>query len=310
VKHVQHYLLLFLKGVGIGSADIIPGVSGGTIALITGIYEELLETIQAFNAIAFRLLTKGQFKALWQHLHGTFLLPLLAGFGLSLATTVRLVIYLLVHYPIQTWSFFWGLLLMAACTVYQQIKQWHLRRLLISLGGLALAYGITQATPLYTPNTGWFIGLAGAIAACAMLLPGTSGSFMLLLLGKYAFMLHALKDFKLDILATFSLGGVVGLLSFSRLVAWLLRQHHDNTLALLAGFMLGSLNQVWPWKQQHNFLALSNSSLVDIQNLSSPQLQTTYYQDSLVLQALLWMGLGMLLVIGMGRQTRNKKAKA
>jgi putative membrane protein len=308
VKHVQRYLLLFLKGVGIGSADIIPGVSGGTIALITGVYEELLETIQAFDITAFRFLKRGQFKALWQHLHGAFLLPLLAGIGLSLTTTVRLVMYLLARYPIQTWSFFWGLLLMAACTVYQQIKQWHLYRLLVSLGGLSFAYGVTQVTLLHTPNTGWFIGLAGAIAACAMLLPGTSGSFMLLLLGKYAFMLHALKDFKLGILATFSLGGVVGLLSFSRLIAWLLRQHHDNTLALLAGFMLGSLNQVWPWKQHYDFLSLSNGSLADIQNLASPQLQTAYHQDPLVLQALLWMSLGMLLVISIGRQGRSKKA--
>jgi putative membrane protein len=310
VKPIKHYLLLFLKGIGIGSADIIPGVSGGTIAFITGIYEELLEAIQAFDATAFRLFKKGQFKALWQHLHGAFLLPLLAGIGLSLATTVQLVMYLLVYYPIQTWSFFWGLLLASAFTVYQQIKQWHLHTLLVSLGGLALAYGTTQVTPLYTPDTGWFIGLAGAIAGCAMLLPGTSGSFMLLLLGKYAFMLHALKNFKLDILVAFSLGGVVGLLSFSRLVSWLLRQHHDNTLALLAGFMLGSLNQVWPWKQHYGFLALSNSSLEATQNLCTRQLQAAYHQDPLVLQALLWMGLGILLVVGIARLARSKKLKA
>ncbi len=309
MKAIQHYLSLFLKGVGIGSADIIPGVSGGTVALITGIYEELLEAIQAFDMSAFRLLKKGQCKALWQHLHGTFLLPLLAGIGLSLATTAQLVTYLLVYYPIQTWSFVGGLLLLAACTVYQQIKQWHLRTLLVSLGGLVLAYSLTQTAPLHTPNTGWFIGLAGAIAVCAMLLPGISGSFMLLLLGKYSFMLHALKDFKLGILITFSLGGVVGLLSFSRLVAWLLRQHHDNTLALLAGFMLGSLNQVWPWKQHYGFLALSDGSLAATQNPFSLQLQTAYHQDPLVLQALLWMSLGILLVIGMKGKRVAKSPK-
>ncbi len=310
MKPIQRYLSLFLKGVGIGSADIIPGVSGGTIALITGIYEELLEALQAFDTTAFRLLKRGQLEALWQHLHGSFLLPLVGGIGLSLATTAWLVTYLLADYPIQTWSFVGGLLLVATCTVYQQVKQWHLYTLLVSLGGLFLAYSLTQTAPLHTPNTSWFIGLAGAIAVCAMLLPGISGSFMLLLLGKYAFMLNALKNLKLGILVPFSLGGVVGLLVSSRLIVWLLRQHHDNTLALLAGLMLGSLHQVWPWKQFWDPLALGDSSLTSAQNLSPLQFQAAYHQDPLVPQALLWMGLGMLLVVGLARLARSKKLKA
>ena len=307
MKPIRYYLLLFLKGVGVGSADIVPGISGGTIALITGIYEELLSAIQSFDITAFRLLKKGQFKMLWRHLHGAFLLPLLSGIGLSLMTTVQIVAYFLAYYPIQAWSFFWGLLLVSAFTVYQKIKQWHLQTLLISLGGLVLAYGVTQAAPLHTPNTSWFIGLAGAISVCAMILPGISGSFILLLLGKYAFMLNALKDLKLDILLTFSLGGVVGLLIFSRLIAWLLRQHHDNMLSLLAGFMLGSLNKVWPWKQLWSPLSLGNGSVEVGQNLSPLQFQAVYHQDSLVPQALLWMSLGMLLVVGMERQARSNK---
>jgi putative membrane protein len=307
VKLLQHYLSLFLKGVGIGSADIMPGVSGSTVALMTGIYEELLEAIQAFDITALRFLKRGQFKALWKHLHGGFLSPLLAGIGLSLATTVRLVTYVLAQYPIQAWSFVGGLLLVAACTVYQRIKQWHLHTLLVSLGGLVLAYRFTQTTPLHTPNTSWFIALAGAIAVCAMLLPGISGSFVLLLLGKYAFMLNALKDFKLGILIPFALGGVVGVAFFSRLIAWLLRQHHDNTLALLAGFMLGSLGIVWPWKQFWDPLAVADNSLAVVQNLSPLQFQAVCHQDPLVPQALLWMSLGMLLVVGMERQTRREK---
>ena len=291
--------------MAIGSADIIPGVSGATIALITGIYEELLQAIQAFAAAAFRLLSTGQFKALWQHLHGAFLLPLVLGIGLSLATTVQLVTYLLAHYSIQTWSFFLGLILASSFTIYQKVKQWQLRTLLISLGGLVLAYSITQATPLHTPHTSWFIGLAGCIAVCAMLLPGMSGSFVLVLLGKYMFMLHALQAFQLGILVTFVLGGVIGLFSFSRLIAWLLRFHHDNTLALLAGFMLGSLNRVWPWQQ--SWSALAHSSLTVPQNLSPLQFQATYHQDPLVPQALLWMSLGLLLVVILERQTRRRK---
>ena len=304
---MKHYLSLFIKGLCIGSADILPGVSGGTIALITGIYEELLEAIQAFDLTAFRLCKTGQFKPLWKHLHGDFLLPLLAGISLSLTIAVRLVMHLLAHYPIQTWSFVGGLLVVSACTVYQQIRQWHLHTLLISLGGIFLAHSVTHATPLYTPHTSWFIGLSGIIAVCAMLLPGISGSFMLLLLGKYTFMLDALKNFKLDILVTFALGGVVGLLGFSRLIAWLLRKYHDHTLALLAGFMLGSLRKIWPWKQYFPPLTLGSSSLAVAQNISPLQFQACCHQDPLVLQAFFCMSLGMLLVVGMERQARSKK---
>ncbi|MEM9417042.1 MAG: DUF368 domain-containing protein [Bacteroidota bacterium] len=305
MKHLHNYWLLFLKGIGIGMVDIIPGVSGGTMALIMGIYEELLQAIQAFDVTALRLLSKGQFKALWQHLHGAFLLPLVLGIGLSLATTVQLVIYLLAQYPIQTWSFFLGLLLVSAFTVYQEIKRWHLRTVLLSLGGLLLAYSITRMTPLHTPNTSLFISLAGALAVCAMLLPGVSGSFVLVLLGKYAFMLQALQSFQLGTLIPFVLGGVVGLLSFSRGIAWLLRHHHDDTLSLLAGFMLGSLNKVWPWQQAWSVSA--DNSLTVPQNLSPFQFQAIYHQDPLVLQALLWMSLGMLVVVGLEKQTRRKK---
>jgi len=310
MKYFRRFLLLFLKGVGIGSADILPGISGSTIALITGVYEELLVSIQAFDVTAFRLFFAGRFKALWHHLHGAFLLPLVGGIVLSLVTTVQLVVYLLQYHPIQTWSFLGGLLLVATFTVYRQVKQWHLHTLLVSLVGVVFAYSMTQVTPLHTPNTSGFIGLVGAIACCAMLLPGISGSFMLLLLGKYAFMLGALKDLKLSILAPFSAGGLVGLLSFARLIAWLLRQHHDPTLALLAGFMLGSLHKLWPWQFLENPLMLNNHSPSVSQHLSPFQFQALYQRDPLVAQALLWMSLGMLLVVGMEQQVRSQKRKA
>lgn len=288
-------------------ADIVPGVSGGTMALIMGIYEELLQTIQAFDLTVFRLLSTGQFKALWQHLNGAFLCPLLLGIVLSLLSTVRLVTYLLAYYPIQTWSFFLGLVLVSAFTIYQRIKRWHLRTVFMSLVGILLAYGATSMAPLHTPNSGLFLGLAGSLAVCAMILPGISGSFILVLLGKYAFMLHALQSFRLSSLLPFALGGVVGLLSFSRVVAWLLHRHHDNTLALLAGFMLGSLNKVWPWQQSWAVLA-DNTQAVS-RNLSPLQFQAIYNQDPLVLQALLWMSLGILLVVGLEKQARHKKTR-
>ena len=285
--------------------DIIPGVSGGTMALILGIYEELLQSIQTFNMAAFRLLSTGQFRALWQHLNGAFLLPLLLGIGLSLATAVRLVMYLLAHFPIQTWSFFLGLILVSAFTVYQKIKHWHFRIVFMSLIGFLIAYGVTRMAPLHTPNTGLFIGLAGALAVCAMILPGISGSFVLVLLGKYGFMLHALQSFQMTALVPFALGGIAGLLSFSRGITWLLRRHYDDTLALLAGFMLGSLNRLWPWQQSWG--ALTDNSLGVPRNLSPVQFQAIYHQDPLVLQALLWMSLGMLLVVGLEKHARYRR---
>lgn len=305
MKQSRNYWLLFLQGLGIGMVDIIPGVSGGTMALIMGIYEELLQSIQAFNMTAFRLLTAGQFRALWQHLNGTFLFPLLLGIGLSLATTVQLVTYLLAYRPIQTWSFFLGLLLVSSFTVYQRIRQWHLRTIFLSLVGFLLAYGITRMTPLHTPNASLFIALAGALAICAMLLPGISGSFVLVLLGKYAFMLQALQNFQLSTLVPFALGGVVGILTFSRGIAWLLHRHHDDMMSLLAGFMLGSINKVWPWQQ--SWSALAGSSLGAPRNLSPLQFQAIYHQDPLVVQALLWMSIGMLLVVGLEKQARQRK---
>lgn len=301
MKHFD-YLRLFFKGVVVGMIDIVPGISGGTVVLIMGIYEELLQAIQAFDMAALRLLITGQFKNLWKHLQGPFLLPLALGMGLSMMTTVQLITYLLNNHPIQTWSFFLGLILVAIFTVYKKIKQWHVRTVLISLGGVVVAYGITQATPLHIPyTTSWFIGLSGCIAVCAMLLPGISGSYMLVLLGKYVFMLHALQTFQLNILIPFALGGVVGLLSFSRLVAWLLHRYHDNTLALLAGFMLGSLSKVWPFQQ------LLNTSAYNSWIISSAQSPATYHQECVIFQTLFWTSLGVLTVVGLGRLAHQKK---
>ncbi len=308
MKHFYSYFLLFLKGLGIGSVDIVPGISGSTIALFVGVYEELLQAFQAFDVVALQLLSTGQFKALWKYLRGSFLLPLVLGIGLSMVTTVQFVIYFLTDYPIQTWSFFSGITLVTVSTIYQKIKRWHLRTVLISLGGLIVAYGITRATPLHTPHSSFFIGLSGCIAVCAMLLPGISGSFMLVLLGKYMFMLHALQTFQLSNLIPFALGGVIGLLSFSRLVAWLLRRYHDSTLALLAGFIIGSLSKTWPWKQLQENLA--HESLLSPQNLSPAQFQATYHQDPLVLQALLWTCIGISLVVGLERIAREKKLRS
>ncbi len=307
MKHAQNYLTLFLKGLAIGSADIIPGISGGTIAFVIGIYEKLLAAIQSLNATALRLLCAGKFQALWQHLHGAFLLPLVMGIGISLFTTARLVTYLLGYHPIQSWASFGGLILASSVIIYQKIKQWDFLTLFFSLCGAVLAYILTKAAPVLTPDARWFIALTGAIAVCAMVLPGISGSFLLLLLGKYRFMLDALENFNLGILATFAGGGVVGLFTFSRLIAWLLHRFYNYTVAALAGFMLGSFNKLWPWKQLVGQPETGGGSTVQlIYNLSPCKFQEVLGQDPLIGQALLCMSLGALLVIGIEKATRSK----
>ena len=240
-----------------GAADVVPGVSGGTIAFISGIYDTLLNAIRSFNAKALQLLFAFKLKELWQHLNGTFLAVLLSGIATSIILFARVVLYLMEAHPIFLWSFFLGLVLASALLVGRKIQRWNAPVVLSLAIGTALAYYITVAVPIDTPAEWWFIFLSGAIAICAMILPGISGSFILLLLGKYHFILSTVKDltqlkFSAEGIITivcFATGCVTGLLSFSHLLNWLLKRHYDLTVALLTGFMLGSLNKVWPWRE-------------------------------------------------------------
>lgn len=247
-RSLREYLLLFSKGLGMGAADVVPGVSGGTIAFITGIYEELLGSIRSVNGEAVRLLLRLDLQGFWRHINGNFLLVLLAGIGVSFASLSRLILYLLEFYPEMLWSFFFGLIVASAVVVAKKITRWTLGVLLAGLIGIAVAFYITVATPGYTPEAYWFIFLSGAIAICAMILPGISGSFILVLLAKYEFIMLALKNLRLDIIAVFGLGCVTGILAFSHVLNYMLKKFHNVTVALLTGFMVGSLNKVWPWK--------------------------------------------------------------
>ena len=248
-RSLKEYLLLFSKGVAMGAADVVPGVSGGTIAFITGIYEELLNSIRSVNGEAVKLLFRFRLADLWKHVNGTFLVVLLSGILFSIALLARLVLFLLTDYPEMLWSFFFGLIVASAVVVSKKITRWNWGVILAGLLGTALAYYITIATPTQTPEGYWFIFISGAIAICAMILPGISGSFLLVLLAKYEFILNAVKDLKVDIIAVFGLGCVTGILAFSHVLNWMLKNYHNVTVALLTGFMVGSLNKVWPWKQ-------------------------------------------------------------
>ena len=244
----KDYVLLYIKGLGMGASDVIPGVSGGTIAFITGIYSELLGSIRSFTPKNFRLIFSEGFGAFWKAIHGNFLVAVLFGIGTSIFTLAKVVQYLLVAHPIYIWSFFFGLIMISTVGVLRTIKKTTAPVFISFAVGAVIAYLITVVTPAETTDAVWFIFLCGAIAICAMILPGISGSFILLLLGKYQYILQAVTDLNLVVLGVFACGAVIGILSFSHFLTWLLNRFHDVTIALLAGFMLGSLNKVWPWK--------------------------------------------------------------
>jgi putative membrane protein len=243
------YFFLFLKGLAMGAADVVPGVSGGTIAFITGIYERLLNAIRSVNGTALQLLLRGRIAEFWKHTDATFLLVLVLGVGTAFVSLAKLITFLLKAYPEMLWAFFFGLIAASAFVVSKQVRQANVAVWLIGIVGALVAYFITVAVPAETPTALWFIFLSGAIAICAMILPGISGSFILVLLGKYEYMMQAIKTLQIKDIAVFIVGAVMGLLSFSHLISWALRRYHDLTIALLTGFMVGALNKVWPWKQ-------------------------------------------------------------
>ncbi len=258
MKTTKDYLLLYLKGIAMGSADAVPGVSGGTIAFISGIYEELINSLKSFNLQALRLLLGLKIKAFWQYINASFLLVLFLGIGTAIVSLSRILLYLLDHHPILLWAFFFGLIIASALVVGRKITAWSTGVGLSLVAGVIFGYLITVATRTETPENLGFVFLSGAIAICAMILPGISGSFILILLSKYKFIFGTLKDLSLSsilsfdqnfrVLLAFGLGCVVGILSFSHAINWMLKRYHDLTIAFLTGIMLGSLNKVWPWK--------------------------------------------------------------
>lgn len=248
-RNISDYLLLLVKGMAMGAADVIPGVSGGTIALITGIYEELINSIRSINLKALKLLFSGKPAAFWTAINGNFLLSVLLGIGISIFSLAKGLTYLLHHYPILVWSFFFGLIVASAIYVARTIKNWNAGAVAAGIAGIMIAYFITVISPTEANSSWYYIFFSGVIAICAMILPGISGSFILVLLGMYAFILGAVGDLNIPVLLLFGAGAAIGIIGFSNFLSWLLKRHHTLTIALLAGFMVGSLNKIWPWKE-------------------------------------------------------------
>ncbi len=245
-----NYLVISLKGMAMGAADVVPGVSGGTIAFISGIYEELLSSISSVNFGTLKLLKSEGIKVAWRAINGNFLSALLLGIFISIISLARLISWLLEHKPILVWSFFFGLVLASIIYIGKQISKWSALTIFLLLLGTGIAYYITTLEPLISENSSpLFLFLAGALAICAMILPGISGAFILVLLGAYKPVLEAIHTKDLKLLGILVFGAFIGLLSFSKALNWLFNHYRNYTLAILTGFILGSLNKIWPWKE-------------------------------------------------------------
>ncbi|MGB5204203.1 DUF368 domain-containing protein [Eudoraea sp.] len=248
-RNLLSYIIISLKGVAMGAADVVPGVSGGTIAFISGIYEELITSINSINFSKFKVLRKEGFKSFWKAINGNFLLALFSGIFISVFSLAKMISWLLVNQPILLWSFFFGLVFASIFFIARVIENWNLGTISAFVLGAVIAYYITTLPPSENTESLPFLFLSGALAVCAMILPGISGAFILVLLGSYKTILDAVHEKELYTVATVAMGAVFGLLSFARLLKWMFENYKNSTLALLTGFILGSLNKIWPWKK-------------------------------------------------------------
>ena len=324
MKRIKDYIMVAVKGACMGAADVIPGVSGGTIAFITGIYDQLLASINAIDKTAVKLFFTGKFKEFWKHVNGGFLVSLFCGILFSVLTLAGLMQYLLENHPIQTWAFFFGLIVASSIFILRGIKGWNIKSVMFLIIGVILGVTICTLSPTTTPDALWFIFISGAIAICAMILPGISGSFILLILGKYQYIMSTITNLttgaavgeSIVVLGVFAVGAVFGILSFSRFLHWLLGKFHKETLLVLAGFIIGSLVKVWPWS---NMDAIVQSQFPEARAIAegtlTPMAQEIYADymaqvDMMTGSAILFAFIGFFLVTGVeiaGKLLGNRK---
>ena len=304
--------MIAVKGACMGAADVIPGVSGGTIAFITGIYDQLIGSINSINGEAIKLFFSGRFKEFWKHINGSFLVSLFCGILFSVLTLAGLMQYLLEHHPIQTWAFFFGLIVASSIFILKGIEGWNMKYIIFVILGIILGVVVCTLSPTQTPDALWFIFLSGAIAICAMILPGISGSFILLILGKYKFIMGAITGLtsgaavgeSMAILSVFAVGAVCGLLSFSKFLHWLLGRYHKQTLLVLAGFIIGSLVKVWPWSNMEAIVTAQFPEIADMVRATAEPVPAEILSDYIpqvdlqIGSAILFALLGFSLVTG------------
>lgn len=307
-----------LKGFAMGAANVIPGVSGGTIALLTGIFNELIEALNAILSVSsWKLLFQGKVKEFWEHIHGTFLLWLGVGVIVSVFSLAKLMEYVLAYHPIQTWAFFFGLIVVSGIYMLYDIKGWKITDGFWLVFGVILGAVICLLSPTQTTDAKWFIMVCGAIAICTMILPGISGSFILVLLGKYEYVMGAISELNWPVLIMFGIGCVLGIAAFSKFLHWLIAHYERPTLITLIGFTLGSLVKVWPWSDKMSVMTAQlmregqtvEQAQAGAQALVDTGLNLSSVINPQIASAIVWMVVGALLVIAL-EWFGHKNAKA
>ncbi|KZN64518.1 hypothetical protein N473_14430 [Pseudoalteromonas luteoviolacea CPMOR-1] len=304
----RDYIWLFFKGAGMGAADLVPGVSGGTVAFITGIYARLLAAIKSVDVAVLKMVLKGQIKDAWSHIDGNFLLAVFGGLFTSALSLSKIIAYLLENHQTFVWSFFFGLIIASFVYIAKQVERWQVQHIVSCLVGVAVAVMITSLSPAEAQAQPWFYFIAGSIAICAMILPGISGSFILLLLGMYGHVLTALNDREVFLIGLFLLGCICGLMVFSRFLSWLLARYEQVTFALLAGFLVGSLNMLWPWKKVVSTYV--NSSGIEKplmqKNISPMEFTQLTGQDAQLAICIALAVFGLVLILALDKLSHQK----
>ena len=305
-RNFVDYFILVFKGMAMGAADVVPGVSGGTIAFISGVYEELIATLNSINLNSLKTLKLQGVSATWKKINGNFLLALFGGILLSILSLSKLVAWLLHEEPVLLWAFFFGLVLASIIFVLKKINQWNSAVFLGLILGGVFAYQLTQLNALGNSNSNWYLFFSGAIAICAMILPGISGAFILVILGSYANVLQALNDKDIAKITIFMTGALIGILSFSRLLKWLFKRFKNMTLAVLTGFMIGSLSKIWPWKKTLSFRENSDGISVPLKEQCIAPF--SFDGDPQILSAIGLMLFGFLMIFFLEKiGAKNKK---
>ena len=296
-RSIKEFVIIGLKGMAMGAADVVPGVSGGTIAFISGIYEELLTSISNINFSLLKTIKSEGIKAAWKQVNGAFLLSLFTGVFVSIISLAKAIKWMLENEPILLWSFFFGLVLASVIYIAKQITKWNVLSFFLLIIGAGLAYYITTLNPLVSENSSpLFLFLAAALAICAMILPGISGAFILVLLGAYKPVLAAVNNRDFATVAIVAAGALAGLLTFSRILKWLFTNYKNYTLAVLTGFIIGSLNKIWPWKETLTWRTNSHGIKVPFNQQS---VSPFAFEDNQILFATLLaiIGFGLILLL-------------
>jgi len=317
-RHFTNYIVVLFKGIAMGAADVVPGVSGGTIAFISGIYEELISSIDAINFDVFKVWKQRGFKAAWHSINGNFLLALFSGIAISIFSLAKLIKWLLHNEPILLWAFFFGLVLASIIYIGKQIQQWSVKIVVALLIAAILSFYITLAEPFASPDSSIYLIFCGFIAVIAMILPGVSGAFILLILGAYQTAIDTINNLRDGILTgnldqfkdafinfiLLVLGAIIGLKIFSKALNWMFKHQKNMTLAILTGFMIGSLNKIWPWKEV--LKTRINSKGEEVTLLDKSILPTSYEGDAQVVMSIILMSIGFVIIFILERYGQQK----